>query len=418
MVGLWLAGAAIAFGAVVIAATFYGLRKPLLFLVGVTGGLEHAQVHKVHLFVFAVFLLMLSGRRKDGHALTRYAVIIPVATAILCVSVPLGSLVNSRLFALQLLLLSLVAAALVVTLRPGEVRTVLSGLLAVISVGSTVAVMQYAHLLPLVLFRGAPRPMGIYSEPDWLALFAALGIVLAARAPLGNRVRFCLISLNGAACAVAVARGAWLALIVVFAFNAVASLVVRNNPDKQPGTGRLIGVFLVAGVLILSLNGSLRQTIVARVQGATQSSSLDNTAQDRLVQTRALLSLAQKEPWHGFGLSAEGRVQPFGQIQYAGTSANNVTSDWILGWWVDGGYLALPLIALFLYAAIRRLPRTPSLLLLLVLTNGFFSNATPLPITWLTLALVMSLSQAANCQETSPIVSVPNGKRLAVSGAM
>ena len=112
----WLLGITFAIVAVVVAVTQYGSRKSFLFLVGVTAGLEHAQVHKIHLFVFAVFLLILSGRRKGSHGLTRSAVIIPVATAILCVSVPIGTLVNSRVFALQLLLLSLTAAALVVTL--------------------------------------------------------------------------------------------------------------------------------------------------------------------------------------------------------------------------------------------------------------------------------------------------------------
>jgi hypothetical protein len=56
-----------------------------------------------------------------------------------------------------------------------------------------------------------------------------------------------------------------------------------------------------------------------------------------------------------------------------------VASNWILGWWVDGGLLAIPLILLFAWAALTRLTTTSGLVLLAVLVNSLFSNAMLIP---------------------------------------
>ena len=166
-----------------------------------------------------------------------------------------------------------------------------------------------------------------------LVCFAALGIVLAARVPL--EVAFDLPNEPQRGCVhgSAATRGTWFALVIVVALGTTASIIVRNNPDKRPGTVRLIGVFAIAAVLCHFLrwlpapdsrNSSAGDHTNRRPRHLGASSPKSDTCASRPGSPGALARFWVEHQ--------EGRVQAFGQIQYEGTSTNNVTSDWVLGW--------------------------------------------------------------------------------------
>jgi hypothetical protein len=393
-------------------------RKILLFLVGASAGLERAQIHKVHLVVFVVLLLVTVGRSEHGFRINRHGLIIPLATALLCSSVELGTLVNSHSFSLQLLLLSVTAFALVATLQPGESKFVLGGLLTLVSASSFYALLQFVHVVHLVLFQGTSRPRGFYSEPDWLGLFSGIGILLSIRAPLRTWQRLVLVLVNAGACGLAQARSSWLAVLVVALVLGLAMFFKRDVPDRRAGNLRLLMAFLIVGAMVLALDSNARSVIATRFEAISPNSTAGlqpgfsnySSSKVRANELQTMFDLVETAPWHGWGLSAEGRVQPTGIIQYVGVAKNNVASDWLLGLLLDGALLSLPLVILLLYAAIRRLPRTQCLLLLLVLVNSLLSNAIAFPITWVALALVMTMLR--EMRTAAPLPQVP---RLAIA---
>jgi hypothetical protein len=128
----------------------------------------------------------------------------------------------------------------------------------------------------------------------------------------------------------------------------------------------------------------------------------DPSTVTRQNQYRGLEHLASIAPWHGLGLSAAGRVNTSGSIFYgnpAGATApvgaasggpDVVSTNWILGWWVDGKYLALPIIGLLIGLALANVRRTSGLVLLLVLVSSVFSNAILFPVTWLAVGLALA----------------------------
>jgi hypothetical protein len=113
------------------------------------------------------------------------------------------------------------------------------------------------------------------------------------------------------------------------------------------------------------------------------------SAQARVQQNEGLLYLADSAPWYGWGISSSGRVGVSGRLNF-GVSQNNVGSNWILSMWVDGAWLSLPLIAVLLFACVAAIRTIQGQLLVLVLLNSFFSNATFQPITWFLVALCLT----------------------------
>ena len=111
-------------------------------------------------------------------------------------------------------------------------------------------------------------------------------------------------------------------------------------------------------------------------------------------QLESLWHLESIAPWNGLGISASGRVGVSGDITWIGQADNNVASNWVLGWWVDGKLLAVPLIALFVCAALIRANRVSGRILLLVLISSLFSNALYIPIAWLALGACLVSDRA------------------------
>lgn len=375
LIGVWL-------------ATCRRPRNGLAVVVGVTAGLQTAQVGSLHIFCIAVLVWALFGtlRERRSPASPRVGVLVVGCAALLASTALTGPLVNSPLLAAQLLLLA-VSAALIATLGDEEdVRYLLLGLLITTTIASTMGVLQYVGVLPYEVYLGTDRPIGLYSEPDWLGTFSAVGLVIAFyRRP--GAVRTSLTVVHLAALLLAAARAAWLAVIVVLV---VGYLAARFLPkERQPSGGwRLVLLAAAAGAMMLVLSPPLQEYLVERVDGAVGDET-DVSAAARRQQIIGLLRLAEQAPWNGQGLSASGRVGVSGRITYLGEADNNVASNWVIGWLVDGGLLAVPIIALFVVAAVCRTTGPTGLLLTVVLLSSLFSNAMLIPIAWLSLGVCL-----------------------------
>jgi hypothetical protein len=137
---------------------------------------------------------------------------------------------HSRLVALQLLLLAGSAACLVAFGDQADIKHILRGLLITTTIASVDAVLQYVGVIPYAVFLGTDRPIGLYSEPDWLGMFSAVGLIIAFRTTTG-RLRTALVFLHLTALLLAAARAAWLAVLVVS-----LAMSPRNSPETRPGS--------------------------------------------------------------------------------------------------------------------------------------------------------------------------------------
>ena len=248
-------------------------------------------------------------------------------------------------------------------------------------------ILQYIGVLPHQLFEGQNRPIGIYLEPDWLGMFSAVGLLLSfhVRRPA---IRYPAAAVNLVAVLLAAARASWIALAVVAVLGV---LTARRVPaaERPRGAWLLTAFGLAAGAVVLVAAPELTQLLVSRLEGASTTGP-DVSAKARQQQLASLQQLDALAPWNGLGLSASGRVGVSGRITYIGNATNNVASNWILGWWVDGKLLAVPLIALFLVAAFVRLNRVSGRVLAIVLISSLFSNALYIPVSWLALGACLA----------------------------
>jgi hypothetical protein len=92
------------------------------------------------------------------------------------------------------------AAAIIVLATPDDVRTMLYGLLIVVSASSAWALLQVTGVVSYDVWHlqisSLGRPTGFYPEPDWLGMYAGVGAVLAWRLELTARWRVALVTLN------------------------------------------------------------------------------------------------------------------------------------------------------------------------------------------------------------------------------
>jgi O-antigen ligase len=190
----------------------------------------------------------------------------------------------------------------------------------------------------------------------------------------------------------AAARAAWLAVVVVAIVGYVVGKVTRRSgrtkTEPLRGGFRMAVGSIVVVLIALAVSPELSDSLQSRIAGVSGGRT-EVGAMARQQQNNSLLELESLAPWTGLGLSASGRVGVSGRIGYIGTSKNNIASNWLLGWWVDGGLFAIPIILLFLGAAARRVTVTSGLLLGIVLVSSLFSNATLIPISWLALAMCL-----------------------------
>ena len=382
-------------------------RAPLAALVGATAGFQTAQIASVHIYCAAVGLWLVLGvaRQRTGKMRTGWPLLVIGCTALLASTALTGSMVNSKLVAVQLLLLAGTSTCLIAFGTPEEVRPFLLGLLAVTSLACVAAVAQYVGVLPYKIYLGTSRPIGFYSEPDWLGMFSAAGLVIAFRSRIGW-LRTPLVFLHVGVLLLAAARAAWLAVILVTILGYVISKITqRTSPvtvePLRGGFRMVVGAALVI-VVALTVSPKLQDSLQTRIAGATGARP-EVGVMARQQQNSSLLELESQAPFNGLGLSASGRVGVSGRIAYISQSPNNVASNWLLGWWVDGGVFAVPIILLFLFAAARRMTTTSGLLLGTVLISSLFSNATLIPVAWFALALcLLPLASPARDPDSQP----------------
>ena len=386
-------GAAVAFAALLVIVTSKHRRSVLALLVGASAGLMAVQVFQIHLFTFIVVAWAILSRRDGKEFGTWQAILTLVCAAPLAVTVLTGDLVNSPTLALQLLALAFCAAIIVATANREDITIMLYGLLAMASVGSAWGVLQVSGIAPNDVWHldvsALGRPTGIYPEPDWLGMFAGLGLILSWRMDVSPRWRIALVSINGFALIFAFARAAWVAVAVSVVIGIFLSRRKAPKPGVHTGKGMALGVLAMGGVIALVTIPSLASDLSVRLSRTLTVADSDVSAQARVLQNDALNFLSQTAPWYGHGLSSSGRVTVSGRLDY-GESVNNLGSNWILSMWVDGAFLALPLIALLLSVTFLCLRLIQGQLLLLVLANSFFSNATFQPIMWFLLALCLA----------------------------
>ncbi|KRE47557.1 hypothetical protein ASG92_09955 [Arthrobacter sp. Soil736] len=388
------------FAAGVFLAQYQHRDRAMAVLVGISAGLVGVQVLRVHVFTILVLLwcVMPSGHLNRGSGKRITALV--VTSGLLAVTALYGDLVTSPTLALQLLGLTASACMIIAKGTERDRKDMLYGLLAVVTVSSSLGMLQVAKIVPIEIWHvhvsSVGRPIGLYSEPDWLGLFAGLGLILAWRLPLPAGLRTFCISVNAAAFVFAFARAAWIAVGAAVALIIVTSLFRRKAKEeaKSKVRGKWPAVLLVvaAGLAFLVGNPLFAEDFIRRLQGTFSVGSHDISGQARVRQIDRLWKMANAAPWNGDGLSANGRVGIWGSYNSgdAADTVNAVSSNWLLALWVDGKLMALPFIILLIALAVLTCRTIAGQLLVVVLLNSLFSNATFQPITWLLVALAFS----------------------------
>jgi hypothetical protein len=174
----------------------------------------------------------------------------------------------------------------------------------------------------------------------------------------------------------------------------------------------------VGFVTAITLTGAIFATLVfpeqirllvGRVSKALVIGGGDGVTVARYGQISGLQSLFESAPWYGHGLSASGRVNGFGSIQY-GEAAGSTGSNWFFSLLAEGKLLAIPLIATLVLLAILGNRAMGSSLLMLILVNSLFSNALYFPLTWFAIALTIAPRARENAEDR-------NGMKLPLAGA-
>jgi hypothetical protein len=221
---------------------------------------------------------------------------------------------------------------------------------------------------------------------------AAIGMVLVWRLHVPPLLRALVLSINTAAVVLSFARAAWIAIVVSCVVVVLARALSRRRAvqEKAARRGRGLAIGLVGVVAVGGLMSSpqLRDDLAKRVDTLANPSQEDISGQARLRQQASLLHLAETAAPFGHGLSASGRVGVWGELNLKGVADNNVSSNWLLAMWVDGAYLALPLVLFLMYLALRTSSAISGQVLVLILVNSLWSNALFLPVTWLCIGLI------------------------------
>jgi hypothetical protein len=364
------------------------------WLVGAAAGLDFAQIVHVHLFTIAAAFWLLTGRGTRLRQTSPTTIALLLSAATLGATAFVGPLTLDHTLSLQLMGLAVSAAIVAIKASPAAIRRMAHGLLAVCLFSACWAILQKFGFLPIHQFNsveGTSRVMGIYREPDWLGLFAAAGIITALRLELSSARKAAYLSILSLALIFSLARASVVALavlgVVAIVGNSLTnSELVRRTRNRQ-------ALLILAGVVIaaLALSPSLSNRLVTRFQTGFTNSGRDVGAHARALQVQSLNVLAHSAPWYGDGFSASGRVQVTGGINYGNASHSRaVSTDWILGWWVDGKYLALPLIVMFCLLALRYIRELGGQLLFVVLVTSLVTDAVMLPITWFAIGLCLA----------------------------
>lgn len=377
-------------------------RSALSFLLGASAGLVGVQVFRIHLFTILAVIWLFLPQGASNRNSAKFLAPLGFAAVLFASTALLGDLVNSPTLALQLL--GLVGSASIVVLRSSreDAKSMLWGLLVASTIGSAVGLMQVFKLVPSDLWHlqisAVGRPTGIYPEPDWLGMYAGIGVILSWRLSLPRMGKVAFSLTNFMVLVLAMARASWVALVGTLLLVLCATVAYRGTHASLPrlrgprrGRFAAVGAALMASIISLTAVPQLQEDLLRRIStmiGTVQED--DISGQARIRQNDSLMTLADSVPVYGHGISAAGRVGAWGQIDAVGESQNNVASNWILGMWVDGAWFAIPLIAFLVVLALIRLRTIPGQLLTFCLISSLFSNAVFFPVTWLLVALAIT----------------------------
>jgi hypothetical protein len=381
-------------------ATFKSKDRAMAMLVGASAGLVGVQVMRVHVFTILVVIWCLFSNGNVNRGSGKRIAGLAGCSTLLAITEIYGDLVVSPTLALQLLAFTLSGCMIIAKASARDREDMLYGLLALATLSSVVGVLQVIKIVPIEIWHAhvssVGRPIGIYPEPDWLGMFAGLGLIAGWRLPMPAAIRTICISANAAAFIFAFARAAWVGVGASVALVIVAALLTRRRTadqrDKRRGKFPAVALVLGAAAAFVAINPHFVDDFARRLQNTLSVGSTDISGQARVRQIDGLLEMARTAPWYGHGLSANGRVGIWGSYNSgdAADTTNAVNSNWLLAMWVDGKILALPLIALLIVLAVITCRTVAGQLLLVVLLNSLFSNATFQPIMWLLVALALS----------------------------
>lgn len=386
-------------GALFLLAAIYGhkdRRSITVFLVGFLAAFDQLQTVSLHLFSVACLLTIVIDRRPALRSDRRlwFAITLVVAAAALASSVLFGSLVTHPVIGLQLLVLAFSAALIIYSFTHADIRVASIGLVCGITFTAIIALLQTVHALPPNYFidsSGIPRVHSLYREPDFMATYLAVGLVVSIRLIKSRFLQISLTALFGMLLFLSYARGAWIGLLV----SALVCYVARRIPGLvSPSVISRRNRVLVAGAItgfsfVVAIDRSARDTAITRLVNLS-GSTYDPSFEARTSQLAALHQLASEAPWHGFGLSAAGRVTGLGLIDYGNSTTNHVATNWFYDWWIGGKILAIPLIAFFTLITVFAIRSIAGQCLLLILLNSLVSNSVMLPVTWLMLGLAVA----------------------------
>jgi hypothetical protein len=220
-------------------------------LVGGSGALMAVQVSGVHAFTFAVALWLVFTRPVDRWPWLPVLCLMSAA-GLLATTVLFGELVNSATLGLQLLAMAGASALIALRASAEEAVAMMRAALVVITAGGAVGLLQVAGIVPIDTWHpeisALGRPMGIWPEPDWLGLMAAVGLILAWRLEMSPTIRTIALTVNAAAVVLAFARAAWVGLALTMATALVAGLLSRRKADAARGGRRQALVVLLERV--------------------------------------------------------------------------------------------------------------------------------------------------------------------------
>jgi hypothetical protein len=376
------------------------------WIVGATAGLDFVQLAHVHLFTIAVLFWLLTSKGFAWRKTSLPMIALLLSAAILGLTAFVGPLSVNHTLELQLLALAVSAAIIGLKADREAILQMAYGLLAVCLFSACWAILQKFGFLPIHAFNsveGTSRVMGIYREPDWLGLFCAAGIVTTLRLDLTRLQTAACLSILGVALIFSLARGSVIALGLLVVVSAVAGLLRRPDLRRRARNRQVVLIFAGVLTVVLVLSPSIAGRLASRFQTGFTSAEADVGARARTLQVQSLNLLARNAPWYGDGFSASGRVRQNGTIVYGVIPTSNaVSTNWVLGWWVDGKYLALPLIAIFCLLALRYLNELGGQLLFVVLVTSLVSDAVMLPLTWFAIGLCLSKTIPETRAEQNP----------------
>ncbi|MEW1931881.1 hypothetical protein AB0362_06825 [Rhodococcus sp. NPDC079359] len=400
----------------------------LAVLIGVAAGFTDLQVARVHVFTILVFVWVLFKLGRRTNNTVTLVLVLSMSTTLVAATVLIGDLVVNPTLALQLIALTVAAAAVALYSTPNDQRRMLHGLLFILTFSGLVAIAQVAQIIPSEVSLIVPdqlihleissigRPSGLTPEPDWLGMMSGIGIFLAFSLDLTRWVRVFALGICSVSWLLAFARAAWVGVLIVVVLLALPIVLNRNRALRssfQQGRGfaaSIVAVVLavttvVVGGVSTDVWNRLQQT-VAGAMGSTVPG--DDGGLARFQQVDSLLYLAEHSPFYGHGLSAAGRVGVSGKLYLTGPSPNSVASNWVLGLWVDARYLAIPFFLLIAYVLVRSFSTLPGRILALVCFCSLISNATYFPVFWLALGLSLCAIAARSSREAAtPDVTTP-----------